>query len=137
MLKSWEAQLIDKLEQKNKRIRTLEEELDITKDDYNSLKIMYNELLSKATTDKKEASELMLMYKVLLQKLIRMCIESMNENGWYDTSIYRMCKTLKTKDEEYSYMCEEFEEVLNSELDDPLPDDNEESDEWYIQTMKR
>lgn len=132
MLKSWEVSLIDSVERKNRRIKELEQELDMKKDDYDSLKIIYNELtegLNKALTEKSDAIMMMSLYKVLLQRLIRMCISSMSHDGWYNPEIYGICKTLKVSDEEYTFYCECLEDDFERISTDGLPDDSEEPDE--------
>ena len=105
----------DVLEAEKKAIQAKYEELD---DDYDSLKIMYNELaehFNRLMNEKTDAIQEKVLYKFMLQRLIRMVLNSMNELDWYDTEIYYMCKTIKANDEEYEKIIEEVIEMIEEE----------------------
>ena len=132
MLKSWDKKLIDRIKEKERTIEKLKNELDITRDDYYSLKIMYNEVseqCEKLMNQKTDVVQEKCLYEFMLQRLIRMVLNSMNEIEWYDTEIYYMCKTLKVNNNTYEQLEHELMETIDEPLMNPLPDDSEEPDE--------
>ena len=77
-----------------------------------------NKLVDRLIDEKETSDNLRIMYKVLLQRLIKLVLESMEEIGWYDTEIFQMCNTLETDEEDFNRLINEVVFMLENIKED-------------------